>query len=185
MIYDLRGTSGSGKSYVAHRLIEEDGSAEQRDDSDVEWGFPVMTFLPSRNLMLLGTYDTQCGGCDSLGSRTDQQYLCDLALKLSREHDVFLEGMLVSHTFLRWHRLALKVPDYRFRFLDTPLDTCIERVKARRKAKGNHRPYDPKNLVKDWHQDRKVMQKLYEAGHSVEWVNHQTSYEEVSRELAR
>jgi len=63
--------------------------------------------------------------------------------------------------------------------MDTPLEVCIERVKARRAARGDDRPFNPANTVAKWEQTRRAYELLEEGGANVRWLPYETAYEKV------
>lgn len=173
MIVDIRGTSGSGKSHIVHSLIREVGSTQvSKLDGKI-----VGTHIGER-IVALGSYEKVCGGCDALPTQDLIQGMVD---HFAGQYPVvILEGLLVSHTFERWNNLAKKHDDYRFLFLSTSLEECIARVRRRRLAKGNDKPYNPEHLIKDWHQARRVEERLRTAGRQTQWI---TGYSEVKEML--
>lgn len=157
-IVSIRGTHGSGKSTIVrkildkyhHELVEPDRKGRPK-------GYAVS--LPGDTwLYVVGPYHTACGGCDAV-----QPYsliLDEIARGVRTCGDVLLEGALVSSSYGSVGHLmnayaTSTVPglehhaphDAAFAFLDTPLDTCLERIKQRRAAKGNFEPLNPKNTA--------------------------------------
>ena len=70
---------------------------------------------------------------------------------------MLFEGALVSSSYGNIGRDSEVYGDqFVFAFLDTPLSVCLERITARRVAKGNMKPLDPKNTqskydgIKTW-----------------------------------
>ena len=179
MIIDIRGTNGSGKSHIVHEILRR---------HPVTGGFVVeangdtadVLHVEPLNLFILGDYDKVCGGCDGIPT---QDLIEACVREFADKGTVLLEGLLVGHTFERWNRLAMDLQPipYKFLFLDTPEQVCIDRVKARRLARGNDKPYDPKNLTKDWHQCRRVKERLEQAGRDVAWLRHESAPADVLR----
>lgn len=174
MILDIRGTNGSGKSYIPHRILEKYEHAEWENEWDQHTGY----FVKDLNLFILGKYKTICGGCDQIKSPTEICYY--LTQLFQTRKNVLYEGITVSHTFGRYSALAVKHGgDYRFLFLDTPRDVCERRVLARRLEKGNTKPFDPRNLNKDFIQVRRTAKSLAAAGRTVNWIDHTRAFEIV------
>ena len=177
MILDIRGTHGSGKSYVAHQLLQY-GAEEIVGYNEYKKKETILGYhVPALRLAIVGKYATQCGGCDGVGN--SDEVVRRVRLFSANYRHVLLEGILVAHTFDRYHRLAYEltnaVPghDYRFCFLDTPLETCIKRVQSRRDAKGVTKELNPKNITKDHHNIWTVVRgKMVAAGHNVHILNH-------------
>ena len=93
----------------------------------------------------MGPYLTACGGCDAV-----QPYsgILDLVRHYAPHGDVLLEGALVSSSYgSLGHLMNEYAPGAVFAFLDTPLDKCLARIAARRAAKGNFEPVNPKNTA--------------------------------------
>lgn len=152
-VLNIRGTHGSGKSWIVHELLKSEHTVIRKDNKI--YGY----FIPEYDLGVVGKYDTPCGGCDSIKSA---DMVCDRVRDFANEYrNVVFEGILVSHTFGRYRDLALEraADDFRFLFLNTPLAMCISRVKGRRAERGKTGPFDPKNVIKDWHTIWKKVQK--------------------------
>jgi hypothetical protein len=152
-VLDIRGTHGSGKSWLVRQLLDRFHGQDLFEDGDGPPARPIGYLLPDLGTAVLGRYTHACGGCDTIG-RADE--VCRrIRLLASAHRHVAFEGILVSHTFQRYNALALEMEarwqPYYFCFLDTPLEVCIERVQARRKARGADGPFNPKAHVgKDW-----------------------------------
>lgn len=160
-VVDIRGTHGSGKSWLVHQVLDHYGKKEIKEDGKVI-GYELKTIDGA----VLGKYNNVCGGCD--GIKTADRVV-ELARRFSKEYTlVIMEGILVSHTYQRYHELALELDDYTFCFLDTPKKICIQRTKQRRKEKGNTKPFNPKNLLHDWNQIWvRTRQKMIDSEHTV------------------
>jgi predicted ABC-type ATPase len=173
-ILDIRGTHGSGKSFIVHSLIKRYGVDEIRDyeDEDARIRGRLLGYrLKGPDVAIVGKYENICGGCDQVSSA--DEIVRRVKLMAEQHYHVILEGILVSHTFKRYSELAREMGDYRFLFLDTPLQTCIDRVKARRRGRGKDGPFDPKNVIKDWHGVwERVRTKCIHAGHMVIELDH-------------
>lgn len=146
-IVSIRGTHGSGKSTIVRKILDKyPHTPRQKIGAKRPEGYLVN--LPNgRNLAVLGPYHTACGGCDAVQPYSTILEL--LAEAAGRGYDVLLEGALVSSSYgsvghaMNTHALAGDTAV--FAFLDTPLQTCLDRIKARRAVKGNLEPLDPKN----------------------------------------
>lgn len=160
--YQLRGTNGSGKTFVAQYLLN---ASEAKPI--LYSGKKVRAYrgtLGNIPLYILGSYETACGGCDTIPSVAETSDLlrmlmldCDdpeCFLEHHSEHQpcvVFFEGLMISHMLGTVGAMQAKLGKGRnvLAFLDTPLDKCIERVMTRRMLRKDERPFDPKNVVKD------------------------------------
>ena len=180
-ILDIRGTHGSGKSWLVHRLIKE---SKPEPEYIYEDGSNKGVFLENRKTAVVGLYDRVCGGCD--GIKTAEEVCERVKLFSTNYTNVVLEGILVAHTFKRYAALAtdLKKKNYKFLFLNTPLEVCISRVEKRRAARGKTGDFDPRNVVKDWNciWGRRRLQ-FKEAGFTVVELDWQNPYPQLLKEL--
>lgn len=168
-VIDIRGTHGSGKSWIMRQLLQ------QFDHEPItEKGKQIGCWLQEPNAALVGRYPEgkDCGGCDSIPK--PNEVVRRVKLFATRYSHVLLEGILVSHTFKRYSCLAqeLRGYGYTFYFLDTPMNVCIARMRQRRLDRGNTKHYNPIDLVKDWHQIwERTRAKCAAAGHKVVVLN--------------
>ena len=189
-VLDIRGTHGSGKSYVVSQLLTmlEGWEPIEGIASASKGGPEKLRHIGYSNqehgAAIVGSYKTTSGfggGCDLLYPEEvvrrvkllDQGYDC-----------VVLEGVLVSHTFQRYHALAQEIVDYRFCFLDTPLEQCLDRVRKRREGSTKKiRPFKPDNIIKDWHQIARVRDKCLGADDTVVDLNWEDPMVQVLEEM--
>ncbi len=182
-IIDIRGTHGSGKSWIVHQLLKEHGRTSVRED-----GAHLGCRLGRLNAVVLGNYGSTCGGCDQI-DRADE-VVRRVRLFASRYRYVILEGILVAHTFKRYNDLAEELEqeghNYHFCFLDTPLETCIDRVLARRKERGQTKEFNPKHLKADYRTIwTNVRRHCTEAGRSVIVLPHEDPYTPILQLLRK
>lgn len=193
MILDIRGTHGSGKSWVVHKLLQEELDANGR--AGVQYiceGEPggrrsVGTYCPGYDLAILGDYDRVCGGCD--GIRTAEEVCRRVRVFASEYKNVLLEGILVAHTFRRYADLARDLLlseqkyKYAFCFMNTPYDECVRRVQERRVARGQPAEFDLFHITNDYRRcHERLPIKFREAGYRVEILDWQDPMPQV-REL--
>lgn len=179
-VIDLRGTNGSGKSWLMHKLLETYPHEPIHDSQTTKRtkikGYCLRIKSPGyHDTVLLGNYERNCGGVDSWPHTTVTQMVREysVAYKL-----VLLEGVMVSHTLERYHQLACDLPDYSFLFLNTPVMNCIGRVRARQYAKYGHvKEYDPKWLRYDHYRiNGRIKRRLTEMGHRIVTVPWKTPW---------
>lgn len=142
MIISIRGTHGSGKSTIVKSLIEKYKVLPLGLGKKPE-GYRINVPWLEQPVYVVGSYLTACGGCDGI-----QPY--DLIWPRVQQYaslgHVLFEGALVSSSYGNIGRASVEYdPNFVFAFLDTPLKVCLERIVARRAAKGNNKPLDPKN----------------------------------------
>lgn len=160
-VVDIRGTHGSGKSWCVHQLLDHYGNKPITED-----GKTIGYKLKNIDAGVLGRYSNVCGGCDGIKSA---DRVVELAKRFNEDYSlVIMEGILVSHTYQRYHELALELEGYTFCFLDTPKKICISRTRKRRAEKGNTKEFNPKNLLHDWQQIWvRTRQRMIDSGHHV------------------
>ena len=66
-----------------------------------------------------------------------------------------------------------------FAILDTPVETCLERVRQRRLARGDERPLNEKNTRDKWTQTMQTAKTLAREGYDVRAVDHTQAYRDV------
>jgi hypothetical protein len=183
-VLDIRGTNGSGKSWIMHQLLDKYShlcNNVYRSGKSLPVGYSL-GYKPHFSLGIIGRYNSVSGGCDAVGGPEEVVSRVKMFDKL---HDyVLLEGLLVSHTFKRYSQLASELEDYRFLFLDTPLKVCIRRVRSRRLARGNTKPFNPQNVIKDYNQIWvRTHRNLRDAGHTVKVLDWKDPLPQVLQEL--
>jgi hypothetical protein len=142
MVLNIRGTNGSGKSHLVHRLLKEYGAIPLGDGKKIN-----AYRLENTNVYIVGRYETPTGGCDTIIDINDvNKYIKALA---KRGHVVF-EGLVATGIAGRWIELARSMPRIKWIFLtlDTPLKKCIRRVEERRRARGELKPMSSAGAAK-------------------------------------
>lgn len=173
MIGNIRGTSGSGKSTLVRALAEALGGwtpiLAAQDVLKGKRNKPLGYVTKQLDVAIVGRYETDCGGCDTVKT---QDEICGRVREFHKHHDhVVFEGLLISHIYGRYRDLARELPPFAMMFLDTPLDVCVERVKARRASKGNTDELDPTNTIQKWHDSRRVFLKAKADGLNPVWLS--------------
>lgn len=157
MIIDIRGASGSGKTWVVRKLLSRFAKGVKEIHEIVPGqgrGKPVLIGyeVPQLKAAIIGPYrDTaNTGGCDSI--KTPEEVCRRIRLFNERYKHVILEGLLVGKCFQRYADLAdeLGRKRYCFCFLDTPSEVSLERIHTRRLKTGNDKPFNPKNFWVDY-----------------------------------
>lgn len=129
-LYYVKGSNGSGKSTVPSFLAQNDPKAYVVAHD----GKIMLTVCPSFNVICIGKYDkSKSKGVDSL--KDTEQMLFALTIADQPEYqvyDVIFEGIIPSTLLSSWiPRLTRPPRELVVLFMDTPLQTCIERVKSR------------------------------------------------------
>lgn len=153
-ILNVRGGHGSGKTTLVRRVMEayESSPGGSKLPGRVEGrGRPLYYHLQAdgmRMLMVVGSYETPTGGCDTVGS-------IDLIVQTVRTgamlgYAVLFEGIVAQHSSGRLIELSREFAT-EVVVLTTSCDECVASVRARREARGaDVENFDPRNVVKEW-----------------------------------
>lgn len=139
-IVNIRGTSGSGKSTLVHRFL-----AEYPHISLVRQlgpmkkpkivAYKVHTSVFDKPTFIIGSYATQCGGCDSLSYKGSHDDMEAMVREFAQEGNVIFEGLTISSTLTRWKRIDDEYGDFVWAFMMTPEEECHQRILARNGGK--------------------------------------------------
>ena len=175
MIINIQGCSGSGKSTIAYAFLKKFPVVDEiRVKGKVE-AYRIVTRWG--DLFIIGRYETDCGGCDTISS---QDEVCRLVRKYAKKGHVIFEGLIVSYCYGRYSSLLRKLgPENVMVFLDTPLKVCISRVKRRRKRKGNTKPFNTTGTEAKWHGSKRYIERAIKEGNNFYVAEYRNAYEEV------
>lgn len=176
---NLRGTNGTGKTFVAREVIKR-SSATPLDFQKPGKPLTYTGKIFGKDIVIFGSYETACGGCDTIPS---VQIVAELLDKFMPKPDllVFYEGLMISHMIGTVGAMAKKYnDDHYMAFLDTPLETCINRVVARRVAAGNPKKFDPNvTLIKDYRAVQLARANAEKQGFNVLNIRHKSAVSDV------
>lgn len=144
-IINLRGTSGAGKSHLIRAIMAccSDKLPVHIDGRKQPLYYTMR--LPSGDVLsVIGHYESPCGGCDTISSGTDGIF--QLVRDQAQVGHVLFEGLLIGVEVTRTAKLP-EVGEAHAVFLSTPIDQCVAGINARRQARGDERPLDPKNTI--------------------------------------
>jgi ABC-type dipeptide/oligopeptide/nickel transport system ATPase component len=153
----LKGTSGSGKTYIAEQVLKAlDEKEGLRQTFAIGPKGKVGGYLwKDQKVAVIGRYESACGGCDSMSWKGAADDIEDKIVELAEEgYDVFFEGLIVATWGVdRMLRLTAN-PKINFVVihLTTPLAECISSVESRRAARAAAEgkevtPLDPANTA--------------------------------------
>ena len=163
MIVNLRGTSGSGKSYIVRQIMDLCGGqlnfARIHEEGRKQ---PIgYVSLDKPKLFIPGHYETPCGGCDTIHGNDK---IFDLIRQYADSgYNVLFEGLLIT---VEYHRTVALSRDHSLAVLaiDIPLKECIDSINARRKAKNpDALPVKTKNTTNKWKQMKRTVVRLKQA----------------------
>jgi hypothetical protein len=173
MIINIRGTSGSGKSYAAKAVAALYGVA--RPVYVPGRRQPLYYLLPHPiagrpSLQLVGHYEVSAGGCDNV---KDLEWVFDIVAEGAQfGRDLLFEGLLVSGDFNR--TLALYKAGYPITVIamDTPLAACLDSVNARRRLKDPYsEPVNPFKTVCKYREVKRKMLQFRQEGLPALWLS--------------
>jgi hypothetical protein len=199
MILNFRGTSGSGKTTVVRGLMSKypiiiplgeqpekkpDGYECRPDRTGLApYDSPV---ADAPNLYVVGSYKNTCGGCDGIKTQNEA---CDRVRRYAPLGDVVFEGLLISHIFGRYKLLDQEMNREHghttiWAFLDTPLELCLDRIRARRDARAaangkESKPLNTQNTEDKWHDARRSFEKATSSGLDARWLDHTNPIEQA------
>lgn len=182
---NVRGTSGSGKTSLIRRIMEE--YPEQKpifvEGRKRPLYYELNDHLMLPNAYLLGHYETACGGCDTI---TSMDQVFDLVAELAQKRPVLFEGLLISADAARTIKLQEEQGIHLFvALIDEPLELCLESVNARRREKNPEAaPVNPKNTENKWKGSHRSADRLEQAGIEVFRGSREVCYNAVRQVLS-
>lgn len=151
-IVNIRGTSGSGKSTLVHRMLKDFSHSELYGKFDGWKNSRVISHVietPLVRTFVIGRYETQCGGCDSLSYKGAFEDIEALIRKFALEGNVLFEGLTVSSVYGRFLKVSQDFPgQFVWCFMDTPEEECYRRIMLRNG--GKREPKRDKNGLADY-----------------------------------
>lgn len=179
MIVNIRGTHGSGKSTIVRELMARYNAAPiLHGGTRRPRAYALKVPLFSHLLYVVGPYETACGGCDAIQPYAD---IWPIVEKVAAWGHVLFEGALVSSSYGNIGRASeLYGDEFVFAFLDTPLRVCLERIAARRRARGDDRPVDPRNTETKYNNIVRSRGKIEAAGRNVVTLDHRRAVLQVT-----
>ena len=169
-IIKIHGCSGAGKTTAVRQLMSRFSAPVAILNASNRIEAYELIGLTERHIFVLGSYENNCGGMDTISSA---KAVMDLLEKYARKGHVVFEGLLQSTYYgamgthsLQWGQ------DYVYAFLDTPIEKCLERVEARRAAQGSTNKFNPQ-LTRDKHATISRLQKrVTSMGHRTITLDH-------------
>lgn len=139
MCLNVRGTNGSGKTFLMNRFLKEDAKEILVN------GWPVQD---CGEYYVLGRYNNVCGGLDGI---KDFYAITPIVNELIESKHVLMEGLLWSGIFGASYELNRDLIKYghgmAFLMLDTPSDRCVDNVVKRRLDRLDDRPLNTSALI--------------------------------------
>lgn len=174
-IISIRGTSGSGKSTIIHTVLDRfphTTVARDRDGRPEVYRVEVEQDCGCPPLFILGRYEAQCGGCDAMKDYSLR--VPELVKQFLGQGHVAFEGLLVSGAYGKigeaLERYGARVI---YAFLDTPLETCVQRIEERRRRQGKPPLGDHKNTESKFRAVQATKKRIAETDARIETIDHQ------------
>ena len=130
-IVNLRSTNGGGKSHCVYGLFKHFKRILIRNKKTEK---VVAYRLKDTNVVIVGRYETDCGGCDQIPTQDD---VCNIVRKFSKSNAVLFEGLLISGLYSRYLDPSKELGGITWAYLDTSLKQCLKNIKHRRIANGS------------------------------------------------
>ena len=185
LIVQVRGTSGSGKSTIIKRIMSETtgwhsilqaGRRQPVRYVKQTYTAPATKF----DITIIGHYESACGGGDTIGhAREIYEYIQEV--QENRIYSVIIAESLLLSEDVKWTTQLYPPNQVKLLFLDTPLQTCWDRIDERRALKGNTRPLNYKKTETRLAQIERSRLRLIAAGFNCPLVSCETAYKEVLR----
>lgn len=157
MVLQIRGANGSGKSTIVRNFMRQVGDDWKAHIVEGRKR-PLYYRHERKKIVVLGHYEIDCGGCDTLSGN---EATFKLQQELSKSYRVLAEGIMLSED-VKW---SSQLENLKILFLDTPLETCLERVKNRREESGREHkePFDPTRTIRRFKDFIRIRQRLKKA----------------------
>lgn len=176
MIINVRGTSGSGKSWVVKELMKQ-FSVSPYDAERLGHVLNGNTFVLGPYLSGLSTEGTDVvnrkttqegiqklieragGGVDDLSKNIRDQDNIQKEIDISSFQNVIFESLLVSGIYGRYRDQARRVTDFRWVFLNTSLEKCLENIRNRRIKAKKPAEFNPDATINKYRSVRSILNK--------------------------
>ena len=174
-VFNLRGGNGSGKSTVHHWLLDnhETKPLYFANFHSKQQQLPRVWELPGK-LFVIGRYGP---GGDGIGFKP----LAQMVESYAPGAHVFFENVMVSGNITTWLPCRQRLPEERWIWgtLDTPIETCLERIYNR----NGGATIKEDGIIDHHNRSKKCHTKLVEAGEEAVWIDHTDSINHVHRLL--
>jgi len=149
MIINVRGANGSGKSTLVKRVLDlHESEPFYVSRRQRPMGYRCRSHRDGVDTLLIpGAYETPTGGCDTI---TDASTIYDMVRQAAEAKlDVLFEGIVAQHNttklleIMRDHSTIVVQ-------LSTPMEDCVDSVRARRIARGDTAPFEGENVRKEY-----------------------------------
>ena len=138
LVINIRGNSGSGKTHLTREFTALCKRQSPEDAQD------QLLLYSKQKWVVLGRYNVVSGGCDRIN--TQQEIIARCEQYAAEGRNLWLEGLLLSTIYGSVGDYSERYGDrWVFAYLDTPLETCIKRIKQRRTELKIEKPLNESN----------------------------------------
>ena len=185
MIINIRGTNGSGKSWLVHRIIQYMGGIKTvgRIKQSKGKSIPAVSRCRKRvrgkRVYIIGVYSGSFGGgCDVI---SNQAIIYRLAAKYSKRGHVILEGLLMSGMCGSLIQISKEIKaEVVWAVLDTPFEMCYTATLLRRHTKGNFQFLDVhKHMIRKHMSVISTAKTALGEGQHVEVLSRQGAFDQI------
>ena len=193
-VIKIGGCNGSGKSSLVRELL---ALASVGAEPKLHYGKGIKvdaykvppTQQPRKYirppLIVLGDYSSPCGGMDTISDKFKRLEL--LERYAIEDNIVVFEGLITGKTYGAIGDISERATHkghWLYCFMDTPFDTCVERVLKRRAQKRNFNAFDPDRTMRSTYKAvQSVAKRAAAEGHSVYWINHKSTPQQAAANL--
>lgn len=191
-VVNIRGTSGSGKSWCVRSFMEKLVSDEWfRDIEPVPGtdGKPRDCYVFSksghREIFVVGSYEKPTGGADNISGPGALDRVYDIVERQVTENDrnVLFEGLIVCSDFDRTYSLVSQRFPLEIILLNTPFEKCCENIDARRAARGKPPLGSHSNTAQKYAGNRASIDRFVRAGVPLSELSAEGTVEHLMRIL--
>jgi hypothetical protein len=173
MIINLRGTNGSGKSTIVKQVMGHFAVEKfHRDSRRQPIGYKCYPY-DHRNpyLWVVGHYETDCGGCDTITSLDD--VYGEVRHAAQKGYHVLYEGIMASGEYRRCVQLYNDgFKNLLVLALEVPLTECITAIQERRASRSpKFKPFNPSRTARREKEVHSMMRYLKNSGVPTQWVS--------------
>ena len=133
-IINIRGANGSGKSYLIRSWMKNLQATPYPRRNNLLGGDTLIGrpqyYKLSDGGIVIGSYENDCGGCDTIDTTEAVRAAILRAVKLAPRYVLF-EGVIISTVFESWFEFSKKVGGMYWVYLDTPVAVCLKRISKR------------------------------------------------------
>jgi len=187
MIFNIRGTSGSGKSHLVRRLFQLGLSQPEFVEGRKQPMYYTLQLITEdrrvlADVAIIGHYETACGGCDTIKLMDDvDRYVREL---YSKGYHVIFEGVIFSTEYPRTARMVQDGLPIEIINLTTPIEECLNGVNSRRQAKKpGAEAVNPKNTTNRVRNIERCNDRLVEAGALIFDMDREKAYRYIVHKL--